>query len=105
MSVAGLVISQGRYVAVSFSSPSSSSCCERGLDQRPAPADPMAVASIHKLVSATRKAALGGILARGQPRDESWNIKVSEQHRRRVSVSMRSFLSSFDWPGEEGGWA
>jgi hypothetical protein len=55
-----------------------SACCtEGGLDQRPAAADPVAVAAIHKLVSAAGKPTLGGILARGQPRDKSWNIKVS----------------------------
>lgn len=100
MFLARLANSQRRCVAATTSCcccccPS----CEGGLDQRPAPADPVAVASIHKLVSATRKPTLGGILARRQPRDESWNIKVSEQHPQRVSVSMRSFLSSFDWPG------
>ena len=58
-----------------------SACTESGLDQRPAAADPVAVAAIHKLVSAAGKPTLGGILARGQPRDKSWNIKESRATR------------------------
>lgn len=65
MFLARLVISQQRCVAATTSFSCCCCCpsCEGGLDQRPAAADPVAVTSIHKLVSATRKPTLGGILA------------------------------------------
>lgn len=38
---------------------------QAGLDQGPASTDPVAVATVHELVRAARKAALGSVLSRG----------------------------------------
>jgi len=51
---------------------------QAGFDQRPAAADPVAVAAVDELVGATGEAALGGVLARRKPRDEPWNIEVPD---------------------------
>lgn len=98
MFLARLVIPQRRCAAATSS-------CESGFDQRPAPADPVAVASIHKLVSATREPTLGGILARGQPRDESWNIKVSEKHRSDCQSACAASCHRLTDRAKEGGLA
>lgn len=50
---------------------------QAGLDEGPAPADPVAVAAVDELVGAAREAALGGVLARRQPRDEAGDVDVS----------------------------
>jgi len=48
-----------------------------GVDQRPAAANPVAVATVDELVRTPREATLGGILTRRKPRDEPWNVEVS----------------------------
>ena len=107
--LARLVIPRRRCVAATSSC--CCCCCRRRpscngrLDQRPAPADPVAVASIHKLVSATREPTLGGILARGQPRDESWNIKVSEKHRSDCQSACAASCHRLTGRAKEGGLA
>lgn len=47
-----------------------------GLDQRPAPPDPVAVAPVDELVCAAGEAALGGVLPRGEPRDQPRDVKI-----------------------------
>ena len=47
------------------------------LDQRPAPAHPVAVAPVDELVRAPGEAALRGVLPRGEPRDEPRDVEVS----------------------------
>lgn len=75
--IQALLVSRQLQFLSGLSRRSRGAAAESGLNQRPAAADPVAVTSIHKLVSAARKAALGGILPRGEPGDESCNVKVS----------------------------
>lgn len=48
-----------------------------GLDQGPAPPDPVAVASVHKLVCTAGESSLWGILARREPRYEQRDVEMA----------------------------
>lgn len=62
---------------------------EGGLDQGPATSDPVAVATVDKLVGTTRETALGGVLTGGQPRDKQWNVEIAGEGDDQVWVSMQ----------------
>jgi hypothetical protein len=51
------------------------------LHERPAAADPVAVAAVDEFVGAAGEAALGGVLARREPGDEPRDVEVPEGGR------------------------
>lgn len=55
---------------------------ETRFDEWEATADPVAVAAVNELVGTAGEATLRGILAGRQPRDESWDVEISDSHVR-----------------------
>lgn len=62
---------------------------EAGLNQRPAAADPMAVATVHELVCTATIPALRSILSRREPRNKSWDVEKAKLEALCEKVSFR----------------
>lgn len=77
---------RGRHVVV----PTPTTPVEAGLDQREAPADPVAVAAVDQLVGAPGEAALGRVLPRRQPGDQPWNVEGAGSCRHRQHAVLLS---------------